>query len=257
MGRPSAEEWFTPVDVARLLHVSTATVTGLLRSGELRGSKVGSRWRIRRSALDDYLDGRTGHGSAEEAPKQADPTEVRQLEELEREVLRLIEDRKRWRARRLKALGPMPTAPTGDEATEANLVPWFFAAMAWDLEFSEITLTPRQQAEAAYTPTGPSVEELEDSIREKRGLPPLDRETGHERWDLIHTREEREDLERQAREWAELNDGRNPQDLPFGEYLQVWRKIVGLVPAPPVDVERVLASVRAQLAVARKEVIDE
>jgi hypothetical protein len=33
------------------------------------------------------------------------------------------------------------------------------------------TMTPRQQAEAAYTPTGPSVDELEARIREERGLP--------------------------------------------------------------------------------------
>jgi hypothetical protein len=33
------------------------------------------------------------------------------------------------------------------------------------------SMTPRQQAEAAYTPTGPSVDELEARIREERGLP--------------------------------------------------------------------------------------
>lgn len=38
-------------------------------------------------------------------------------------------------------------------------------------------MTPREQAEAAYTPTGPSVDELEDRIRAERGLPPLDRTT--------------------------------------------------------------------------------
>lgn len=32
-------------------------------------------------------------------------------------------------------------------------------------------MTPREQAEAAYTPTGPSVDELEDRIRARRGLP--------------------------------------------------------------------------------------
>jgi len=36
-------------------------------------------------------------------------------------------------------------------------------------------MTPREQAEAAYTPTGPSVDELEDRIRAERGLPPIDR----------------------------------------------------------------------------------
>lgn len=37
------------------------------------------------------------------------------------------------------------------------------------------SMTPRQQAEAAWTPTGPSVDELEDRIRHRRGLPALDR----------------------------------------------------------------------------------
>ena len=36
-------------------------------------------------------------------------------------------------------------------------------------------MTPREQAEAAYTPTGPPVDELEDRIRARRGLPPLAR----------------------------------------------------------------------------------
>ncbi|HSX68773.1 hypothetical protein [Nocardioides sp.] len=38
-------------------------------------------------------------------------------------------------------------------------------------------MTPREQAEAAYQPGGPSVEEIEDRIRERRGLAPLDRGT--------------------------------------------------------------------------------
>lgn len=36
-------------------------------------------------------------------------------------------------------------------------------------------MTPREQAEAAWTPTGPSVDELEDRIRQMRGLTPLTR----------------------------------------------------------------------------------
>lgn len=32
-------------------------------------------------------------------------------------------------------------------------------------------MTPREQAEAAYTPTGPPVAELEARIRVRRGLP--------------------------------------------------------------------------------------
>lgn len=32
-------------------------------------------------------------------------------------------------------------------------------------------MTPREQAEAAYTPDGPTVDDLEDRIRTHRGLP--------------------------------------------------------------------------------------
>jgi hypothetical protein len=39
-------------------------------------------------------------------------------------------------------------------------------------------MTPREQAEAAHTPDGPSVDELEDRIRARRGMTPLNREAG-------------------------------------------------------------------------------
>lgn len=40
-------------------------------------------------------------------------------------------------------------------------------------EAAAAQMTPRQAAEAAYTPTGPSVDELEDLIRADRGLTPI------------------------------------------------------------------------------------
>lgn len=39
-------------------------------------------------------------------------------------------------------------------------------------------MTPREQAEAAYQPGGKSIDELEDLIRQQRGLVPLDRSEG-------------------------------------------------------------------------------
>lgn len=40
-------------------------------------------------------------------------------------------------------------------------------------------MTPREQAEAAWTPTSPyTVDELEDRIRARRGMEPLDRGEG-------------------------------------------------------------------------------
>lgn len=57
--------------------------------------------------------------------------------------------------------------PTRDECLDAaaDVLVASDAAMA--------QMTPREQAEAAYTPTGPSVDELEDRIRVRRGLAPI------------------------------------------------------------------------------------
>jgi excisionase family DNA binding protein len=45
----------SPGDVANALKVSEGDVLAILESGELAGKKIGSTWRIKRSALDDYL----------------------------------------------------------------------------------------------------------------------------------------------------------------------------------------------------------
>ena len=42
-------------------------------------------------------------------------------------------------------------------------------------EIAAAQMTPRELAEACYTPTGPSVDDLEDRIRAERGLPLIDR----------------------------------------------------------------------------------
>ena len=65
-----------------------------------------------------------------------------------------------------------PTARTREQSIER-------AAEAFaDLLLTCERMTPREQAEAAWTPTSPySVDELEDRIRRKRGLEPLHRKT--------------------------------------------------------------------------------
>jgi excisionase family DNA binding protein len=45
----------SPGDVANTLKVSEGDVMAILESGELAGKKIGSTWRIKRSALDEYL----------------------------------------------------------------------------------------------------------------------------------------------------------------------------------------------------------
>ncbi len=48
-------EMLSPGDVANLLKVSEGDVLAILESGELAGKKIGSTWRIKRSAFDEYL----------------------------------------------------------------------------------------------------------------------------------------------------------------------------------------------------------
>jgi excisionase family DNA binding protein len=48
-------ELLSPGDVANALKVSEGDVLAILDSGELIGKKIGSTWRIKRSALNEYL----------------------------------------------------------------------------------------------------------------------------------------------------------------------------------------------------------
>jgi excisionase family DNA binding protein len=44
-----------PAEAAKVLGVSEADVLSVLQSGELKGKKIGSTWRITRAALTNYL----------------------------------------------------------------------------------------------------------------------------------------------------------------------------------------------------------
>jgi excisionase family DNA binding protein len=52
-----APELLGPADAARVLGVSEADVMAVLESGELKGKKIGSTWRIPRAAINAYLAG--------------------------------------------------------------------------------------------------------------------------------------------------------------------------------------------------------
>ncbi len=54
-GLPSLPELLSPGEIANALKVSEGDVLAILESGELAGKKIGSTWRIKRSALNDYL----------------------------------------------------------------------------------------------------------------------------------------------------------------------------------------------------------
>ncbi len=48
-------EVLTPADVARSLGVTEADVLATLESGDLKGRKIGSAWRVTKGALDEFL----------------------------------------------------------------------------------------------------------------------------------------------------------------------------------------------------------
>jgi excisionase family DNA binding protein len=54
-GEGGLPELLSPGEIANALKVSEGDVLAILESGELAGKKIGSTWRIKRSALDEYL----------------------------------------------------------------------------------------------------------------------------------------------------------------------------------------------------------
>ena len=42
-------------DLAKVLGVSEADVTASLEKGDIKGKKIGSTWRVTRTALDEFL----------------------------------------------------------------------------------------------------------------------------------------------------------------------------------------------------------
>lgn len=53
---PAAPQLLSPADAAQELGVSEADVIATLETGELKGKKIGSAWRISRTALDTFLN---------------------------------------------------------------------------------------------------------------------------------------------------------------------------------------------------------
>jgi excisionase family DNA binding protein len=50
-----APELFTPAQVAQMLGVGETDVVASLDSGDLKGKKIGTQWRITRAAVDAFL----------------------------------------------------------------------------------------------------------------------------------------------------------------------------------------------------------
>ena len=49
-------EILSPEDVMRYLNIGRNAVYILLNSGELKGFRVGHKWKVPRKALDEYID---------------------------------------------------------------------------------------------------------------------------------------------------------------------------------------------------------
>ena len=54
-GGSAAPELMTPAQVAQMLGVGEADVVSSLDSGDLKGKKIGSQWRITKAAVDQFL----------------------------------------------------------------------------------------------------------------------------------------------------------------------------------------------------------
>jgi excisionase family DNA binding protein len=54
-GAPAGLELLSPGEAARALGVTEADVMAVLESGELKGRKIGSTWRIPRAAITSYM----------------------------------------------------------------------------------------------------------------------------------------------------------------------------------------------------------
>ena len=54
-GAAAAPELLSPADVAKALGVGETDVMAILDAGELKGKKIGTAWRVTRSALNEYL----------------------------------------------------------------------------------------------------------------------------------------------------------------------------------------------------------
>ena len=51
----AAPDLFTPAQVAQRLGVSETDVLASLDSGDIKGKKIGTAWRITKTALDEFL----------------------------------------------------------------------------------------------------------------------------------------------------------------------------------------------------------
>lgn len=79
-------KFLTPAQVAELLQMETETVQGWLRTGRLKGIKIGRYWRIREEALDQFIK------EAEQGSEEA-----KAFPQAEQDALKAFEDGRKRR----------------------------------------------------------------------------------------------------------------------------------------------------------------
>lgn len=71
-------KYYTTEEVAELLKLHTRTVREYLKSGQLRGYKLGDTWRISEEDIQEFLEARANRPRKRksiEQPEQAEQTE--------------------------------------------------------------------------------------------------------------------------------------------------------------------------------------
>ena len=70
----SQDDILTLPEVANLLKVAEKTVYGLAQKGDLPAFKVGGQWRFRRTAIDSWIEVKTGAAGAQTSRNHAKPS---------------------------------------------------------------------------------------------------------------------------------------------------------------------------------------
>lgn len=78
------EEVFTTNEVAKILKMSRQTISQLLHRGKLTGIKIGNRWRIRKSDIEDLLN---PIDIAPLNPDELDEEDLKDIAEAERDIV--------------------------------------------------------------------------------------------------------------------------------------------------------------------------
>jgi len=147
--------YYTTAEVALVLRESRENVSRRCKRGELAARRVGRRYLISRESLEAFMA----------PPVDSMQVAIEHARELDLPWVEAELDR-RGLGSEFKIRRTPSGRPSQDAVVRANEI---LAA----LEAVAERMTPREQAEAASSLNGRSVDELEARIRRRRGLPPM------------------------------------------------------------------------------------